>query len=264
MRSAAGEWQAGRGFRTAVGHRASLGQFSGIRDHYEPASTHVRKVRRPGGKLMPPVQDQKASPRRKKNQQGEGLKLRGELIDAAMRILDRSPDAKLSLRMVAREAGVSAPAVYSHFADADTLLSEIVYECFRGMADEIAMAAKGAGDAEPFERFKCRMAAYVRYAMERPSRYQSLFSLQARGQDEIMRGPLQPVYRQVRESIRELVADGMRLPVPDEMSSVILALSLAHGRVALAHLWPTWRNNTPQRVETYVLTLLERIFRQDF
>lgn len=209
---------------------------------------------------MLPTHDLSANPKRKKNQQGEGLKLKGELIEAAMRILDQSPDVKLSLRMVAREAGVSAPAVYSHFATADALLSEIVYECWRQMAEEIASAAASAKDADPFDRFKARMAAYVHYAMDRPSRYQSLFSLQALDQDKIMRGPLQPVYREVRESIREMTASGMTMPAPDEMSSVIIALSLAHGRIALARLWPSWKNNSPQRVQKYVLTSLEQIF----
>jgi AcrR family transcriptional regulator len=42
--------------------------------------------------------------KRQRNQRGAGARLKDELIDAAMRILDRNPDAQLSLRMVAKEA----------------------------------------------------------------------------------------------------------------------------------------------------------------
>jgi len=39
--------------------------------------------------------------KRQRNQRGEGARLKDELVEAAMRILDKSPGGQLSLRMVA-------------------------------------------------------------------------------------------------------------------------------------------------------------------
>jgi len=48
---------------------------------------------------------------RRRNSRGEGSLLKGEVIRAAMRLLDRASNAELSLRMVAREAGIAAPSI---------------------------------------------------------------------------------------------------------------------------------------------------------
>lgn len=72
---------------------------------------------------------------------------------------------------VAREAGVATPSVYPHFADAQTLMSEIVRECWRQLEASMLAAALSSSDSRPFVRLKAqKMSAYVHYAMERPSR----------------------------------------------------------------------------------------------
>ena len=53
--------------------------------------------------------------------------LRRALMDSADAILEREGPNALSLRAVAREAGVSPAAPYHHFKDKDELLSAIVY-----------------------------------------------------------------------------------------------------------------------------------------
>ncbi|MFD9698218.1 TetR family transcriptional regulator [Lentzea sp. NPDC059081] len=57
------------------------------------------------------------SPRRRPNRKGEGGLLRAEIERAAMELLDElgSPEA-LTLRGVARAAGITGPAIYPHFA----------------------------------------------------------------------------------------------------------------------------------------------------
>lgn len=199
---------------------------------------------------------------RKRNRRGEGGLLRDELIRAAMRILDRSPATQLSLRMVAREAGIAAPSVYPHFDDARTMMSEIVRECWRQMALAMAEAARDSAGHSAFDRLKAQMAAFVRYAMERPSRYQLLFAMQPMEPEASreMEGYLKPVYRQVIEALEAYQSEGGLLPASDMMSSALLVISLAHGRIALAHLAPQRLGNSAPHVEAFVLDLLERIF----
>ena len=54
--------------------------------------------------------------------------LRRALIDAARRLLENEGPTALSLRAVAREAGVSPAAPYHHFKDKGELLDAVAHE----------------------------------------------------------------------------------------------------------------------------------------
>ena len=198
---------------------------------------------------------------RQRNQRGDGTRLKDELVQAAMRILDRAPAAVLSLRMVAREAGVAAPSVYPHFKDADTLMSEIVRTCWQQLGAEMSEAA-GRVDGAGFATLKAQMSAYVRYAMERPSRYQLLFAMRPREADSLrdLPGLVQPAYRNVLASIELMLRSGRALPTADAVDATMLTLSLAHGRIALAHTAPHRPGNSTTGVQSFVIGMLERLF----
>ena len=154
---------------------------------------------------------------RQRNQRGEGSKLREELIQAAMRILDRAPASALSMRMVAREAGVAAPSVYAHFADAESLMVAIVRECWSQLGDAMTQSAALVDSDDPFRTLKAEMSAYVRYAMDRPSRYQLLYAFQPIEPERFsdLPGLLRPAYRNVLTCITQLAAQGVKLPAQE-------------------------------------------------
>lgn len=205
------------------------------------------------------VTDEGGDNRRQRNQRGEGARLKQELVEAAMRILDRQPGAQLSLRMVAKEAGVAAPSVYRHFPDARAMMTEIVSVCWAQMGDRMAEAATGSDD--PMVRLKAQLSAYVQYAMERPSRYQLLFALSS-GVEHDLEGPLRPAYRLVRDAIEAFGTSGVSLPTADSASATVLALSMVHGRIAIAHLSPLRDGNNAAGVKDFVLEALATLFRR--
>ena len=176
-----------------------------------------------------------------------------------MRILDRAPATELSLRMVAREAGVAAPSLYRQFEDADTMMKAVVRECWAQVGTAMADARDVGGETAPLAQLQARMAAYVHYAMERPSRYQLLFALPV-GWEVELDGPLRPAYRVVYESIERHAAAGGHLPTGDVVTAAILTISFAHGRIALAHLAPARPGNFTREVEAFVRETLERLF----
>ena len=63
---------------------------------------------------------------RTRNKRGEGAQLRTDIVRAAARLLDEGTEQNVTLRSVAREAGVSAPSIYSHFADTDACVSPVL------------------------------------------------------------------------------------------------------------------------------------------
>lgn len=200
--------------------------------------------------------------KRKRNQRGEGAQLKIEIIEAAMRLLDYEPGAQLSLRTVAREAGIAAPSIYAHFPNARAMTTEIVRECWSRMAQEMEQAACSSKCTNGFDELKAKMKAFVHYAMERPSRYQLLFALYPIDTEEMRELPalLQPAFRSVMKSLEQIVSGGDCLPTRDVVSSVLLTLSLVHGRIALAHLAPLRPGNSAVGVEAFVLETLQNIF----
>ena len=111
---------------------------------------------------------------RERNPQGEGARLRDELIAAAGRLLAADDDVdSLSLRGVAREAGVAAPSVYLHFPSKEALLSAVVGAHFGALQQAVETAVASGHD--PASRLLAGCLAYCRYAVEQPRSYQLLF-----------------------------------------------------------------------------------------
>ena len=205
--------------------------------------------------------DQIGAPCRPRNPRGKGALLRDEILSAAMRLLDRSPATGLSLRMVAKEAGVAAPSVYSHFTDAGALMAEVVRRCWEQLGEEMSSAGATC-DGDALATLKAQVAAYVGYAMARPSRYQLLFALQPLDVDAVrdLPGLVRPAYRNIIGSVERHAGEGHALPMGDAIDATMLVLSLTHGRIALAHTAPHRPGNAPEGVRSFVLAMLDRIF----
>jgi AcrR family transcriptional regulator len=95
------------------------------------------------------------------------------LLEAAERVLERDGIAGLTLRAVAREAGVSHAAPTHHFGDLTGLVSELAAIGFRQF--DAAMSAAGAASASPMEKAMARAKAYVAYAQANPGMYGLMF-----------------------------------------------------------------------------------------
>jgi AcrR family transcriptional regulator len=96
--------------------------------------------------------------------------LRDALLEAAERVLEREGLSGLTLRAVAREAGVSHAAPTHHFGDLAGLVSELAAIGFQQF--NTAMAAAGAAEGSPME---ARAKAYVAYAQAHPGMYGLMF-----------------------------------------------------------------------------------------
>jgi AcrR family transcriptional regulator len=99
--------------------------------------------------------------------------LHDALLKAAEKVLEREGLAGLTLRAVAREAGVSHAAPTHHFGDLTGLVSELAAIGFRQFNG--AMAAADAKGPLPIDRALGRAKAYVRYAQAHPGMYGLMF-----------------------------------------------------------------------------------------
>jgi AcrR family transcriptional regulator len=99
--------------------------------------------------------------------------LRAALVEAAVGLVQREGVEALTLRGVARLAGVSSAAPYRHFADKRALLAAVAEEGFRLLAR--ALRGAGGDGADPRARFRARGPAYVGFATTYPSHFRVMF-----------------------------------------------------------------------------------------
>ncbi|UFZ04569.1 TetR/AcrR family transcriptional regulator [Bradyrhizobium ontarionense] len=99
--------------------------------------------------------------------------LRDALLETAERVLERDGLAGLTLRAVAREAGVSHAAPTHHFKDLTGLVSELAAIGFTRFNATMKQAGESAGT--PIERAMARARAYVAYAQANPGMYGLMF-----------------------------------------------------------------------------------------
>jgi AcrR family transcriptional regulator len=151
--------------------------------------------------------------------------LRRALLRAAETILERDGLAALSLRAVAREAGVSPAAPYHHFKDKNELLLAVGSEGFAELRKTMVEAFKKAGD-EPV-----RIAlgvAYVEFAQAHPALYRVMWD-SARNGDNLPDAEAEQdsAFTLVRRALRE--ATGDKLSELDLELTSIAAWCAAHG-----------------------------------
>ena len=157
--------------------------------------------------------------------------LRRALIAAALELVAESDVAGVTLRAVARRAGVSAAAPYHHFADKDALLAAVARDGFDALSDVQRAALQGPGSAR--ERLEELVKRYVLFALSHRTHYGLMFRTipteVAGAEGEALRDVRCP-HRPTRRSH----TGGEPLTVDDAAGRAILAWSLAHGAVDVA------------------------------
>lgn len=119
------------------------------------------------------------TPGRPRNRRGEGRLLRTEILAAATELLDaRGDERAVTLRAVARRAGITAPSIYPHFPDQRAIVLAVVQQGFAELADQVHEAVYVAGadpSADPGHRLDAACRAYVDFAARHPERYRAMF-----------------------------------------------------------------------------------------
>src|ERR1700724_2697000 len=98
--------------------------------------------------------------------------LRAALVRAAMELLEEGGETALSLRAVARRAGVSPAAPYRHYADREALVSAVAAVGYRNLAERLGAAPPSPSTTEQLVSVAI---AYVQFALERPALFRIMF-----------------------------------------------------------------------------------------
>lgn len=151
--------------------------------------------------------------------------LRSTLLRQAAEVIARDGTDDLSLRAVAREAGVSHAAHRHHFSGRAGLLTALATEGFRELAGRLR-AARRDGDLVEVG------VAYVQFAQDRPAHFAVMFSPAVLEPDDPELVLAQDdAFEVLRAGVDTKVVDGA---VQDAAAAVLAGWSLVHGLATLA------------------------------
>lgn len=159
-------------------------------------------------------------------------------VSAAMELLEEDGETALSLRAVARRAGVSPAAPYRHYADREALVSAVAALGYRELAEQLGAAHPSP--ATP-EQLASVAIAYVKFALERPALFRIMFSEPCdRDNDERIAATAA-----VSQYLREIV--GRVFPEADTEAMATATWALVHG-LAFLYLDGKLDASTPSAV----------------
>lgn len=198
-----------------------------------------------------------SGPARQRNRRGEGSLLRDDIVRAASDLLTTVGDTDaLSLRAVAREAGVTAPSLYLHFANKAEVVEAVLRERFGELAATVGAAAEGIDD--PAERLMARSHAFVDFGLTHPGHFKVMYegSDLAAFRQVPWPGNGQGIQALIEADVAALVAAD-RIPPADPTAVALLLWQAIHGVIALrisktSVAWRPVREDTEAMVRAVV------------
>jgi AcrR family transcriptional regulator len=151
--------------------------------------------------------------------------LRAALLEQAERTVRERGVQDLSLRELAREAGVSHGAPRRHFPDRQALLDALAEAGFARLGAELRGAAEGAG--EDFEaRLRATATAYVRFATRDAALLELMFAGKHREESGKLHEAADRAFAVMLELIDQGQAQGALEPGPPERVGRVLFATL--------------------------------------
>jgi len=151
--------------------------------------------------------------------------------------------AGLSMRKLAKEVGVTAPALYRYYDGREAVLADLVRQAHRVFLEYLR---RGLEAPSPFERFRRAGNGYLDFALEHPRWYAIMFSGPERlGMDSIP-DDIESMGCAIHQFWNDRVNECMRAGILKEGCSEDMGLTLwahAHG---LLQLYQQGRLNTDE------------------
>ena len=100
-----------------------------------------------------------------------------EIVATARDLLAREGPQAVSLRAIAREMGLTAPALYHYFASHDELIRHVLAGIFAELTDEVRRAVQdAAADGDPVVTLAAACHQFRRWAIGQPAEFALVFS----------------------------------------------------------------------------------------
>jgi AcrR family transcriptional regulator len=152
------------------------------------------------------------------------------LLAATAEAIEAHGVAALSLRDVARRAGVSHAAPAHHFGDKKGLLAAFATQGFELFADALEGAAESSGDDDSARaRFNRVGDAYVRFSVSHRAHFEVMWRPEfCDADDPALLEPMARAYQSLHDGVEELQRSGIHADRPTE-DVMLVAWAAVHG-----------------------------------
>lgn len=160
--------------------------------------------------------------------------VRTSILEASVALMNEGGLGALSMREVARRAGVSHQAPYHYFADREAILAELAGDGFNRLYDYM-VSAIGLARPKMSDKNRAMGEAYIRFALNNPEVFRLMFRV------EMCDLSRYPEAKENADKCFQLVATTLGVTTsldandktsPD-MAPVIASWSMAHGLATL-------------------------------
>lgn len=128
--------------------------------------------------------------------------LQNAIKEAAWKQIAEFGAPALSLRAIARELKITAPAIYNYFPDRDALVTALIIDAYTSFGDSQLAARDAIPEEDIVGRMNAIGMAYRTWAHTYPQRYQLIFGTPIPGYE----APLMEVLPSAARSLRALVS----------------------------------------------------------
>ena len=180
--------------------------------------------------------------------------LRQALLDAARAIGEEGNLEQLTLREVARRAGVSHAAPYHHFKDKAAIITALAQDSDARLESAMRMAIKGL--KAPKARLNAIGVEYVVHAFENPNEFRMLFRRETQSILEPPCLPKEGAFAVLLEYVQECL-EAKLFNFPDIETGALYMWSLVHGLATLIVDGPLhYTMTTKKQVKALVIKLI--------
>ncbi len=172
--------------------------------------------------------------------------LRQALIDTAIRLIEAQGLEQLSVREVARVAGVSPGAPFRHFATRTALLTAVAEQAMDWLEAEIAAALAAAEGEPPLRRYRAIGTGFLRWAFANPVPFQVISTRAVIDFDgSSLRARNDAIRARLVALLREADAAGqLRGGTPEQLVVAGRALVYGVARMYIDGQFPSWGLDT--------------------
>lgn len=162
-------------------------------------------------------------PRPRRTTRPDSLDMASQIKTAARQQMAQHGTAGITLRGIARELGITAPAIYNYFPRLEDLITALIVDAFTALADAIEAAEAGTPGTACGPKILAMCLAYRQWAVEHPVDFQLIYGNPIPGYEApaavtvpLARRPFDGLFRLFLAAYRsgELVVPAAYEPVP--------------------------------------------------
>jgi AcrR family transcriptional regulator len=157
------------------------------------------------------------------------MSLREDILEVSRTLLVKDGFGKMSMRKIAKRAGVSATSIYLHFQNKDELLLALIESSIAKLAE--ALNENLADSDDSITKLEKMAQSFVTFALENPQEYEIIYMVRPEEMPKFPKEKFQQI-RKIYELLAGILSEGVSkgsLKVEDPLMSAYTLWAQLHG-----------------------------------